>query len=99
MTRAADRGVKGALVQVLDPDEEAFPFTGRTVFESMQGSLRFETLKAKGLQQAYLDRLAARRDALRTLVRRTGWQMTTHHTGAAAEPALLWLYRALDRRV
>lgn len=97
LTSAADRGVKGAIVQVLDPDEEAFPFDGRTVFESMQGSLRFETLKAKGLREAYLDRLAARRDALATLSRRTGWQMLSHHTGSPAEPALMWLYRALER--
>ncbi len=97
LTSAADRGVKGAIVQVLDPDEEAFPFDGRTVFESMQGTLRFGTLKAKGLRDAYLERLAARRDALATLARRTGWQMTTHHTGSPAEPALMWLYRALDR--
>ncbi len=97
LTGAADRGVKGAIVQVLDPDEEAFPFDGRTVFESMQGTVRFETLKAKGLRQAYLDRLAARREALHTLARRTGWQMMTHHTGGPAEPALMWLYRALDR--
>jgi uncharacterized protein (DUF58 family) len=97
LTQAADRGVKGALVQVLDPDEEAFPFNGRTVFESMQGTLRFETLKAKGLRTAYLDRLAERRDRLALLTRRTGWQFTTHHTGDPAEPTLLWLYRALDR--
>jgi hypothetical protein len=37
--RAADRGVKGAIVQILDPDEEAFPYDGRTVFESMSGTL------------------------------------------------------------
>lgn len=97
LTSAADRGVKGAIVQVLDPDEEAFPFDGRTVFESMQGSLRFETLKAKGLREAYLDRLAARRDALATLSRCTGWQMLSHHTGSPAEPALMWLHRALER--
>ena len=97
LTSAADRGVKGAIVQILDPDEEAFPFDGRTVFESMQGSLRFETLKAKGLRDAYLERLAMRREALSLLARRTGWQFMTHHTGGPAEPALMWLYRALDR--
>lgn len=97
LTTAADRGVKGALIQVLDPDEEAFPFDGRTVFESMRGTLRFETLKARGLREAYLGRLAERRDRLALLARRTGWQFTVHHTGQAAEPALLWLYRALDR--
>ncbi len=95
LTSAADHGVQGALVQVLDPDEESFPYDGRTVFSSMQGGLQFETLKAGGLREAYLDRLAARRDWLRTLGRRSGWQVTTHHTGAGAEPALLWLYQAL----
>lgn len=98
LTSAADRGVEGALVQVLDPDEEAFPYEGRTVFTSMQGGMRFETLKAGGLRQAYLDRLAARRDWLRTLTARTGWRLTTHHTGGPPEPALMWLYQALAKK-
>lgn len=95
--QAADRGVKGALVQVLDPDEESFPFDGRTVFESMGGGLRFETLKAGGLRAAYLKRLAARKDQLRQMTSRTGWRYHCHHTGDAAEPSLLWLYRALEK--
>lgn len=96
--RAADRGVKGALVQILDPDEEAFPFDGRTLFESMSGAIRFETLKAAGLREEYLARLAARKDALRDMSRRTGWQFLVHHTDAPAEPTLMWLYQVLERR-
>ncbi len=95
--RAADRGVKGALVQILDPDEEAFPYDGRTVFESMSGSLRFETLKARSLRQEYLQRLAARKDRLLQATRRTGWQFHVHHTERPGDPALLWLYRALEK--
>ncbi|WP_306047722.1 DUF58 domain-containing protein [Nioella sp. MMSF_3534] len=95
--QAADRGVKGALVQVLDPDEESFPFDGRTVFESMGGGLRFETLKAGGLRAAYLKRLAARKDQLRQIAARTGWRYHCHHTSDAAEPSLLWLFRALEK--
>ncbi len=95
--RAADRGVKGALVQVLDPDEEVFPYDGRTVFESMSGSLRFETLKAKSLREAYLERLAARKDQLLQATRRTGWRYLVHHTDQPGDPALLWLYRALEK--
>lgn len=98
LTQAADRGVRGALVHVLDPDEEVFPFDGRTVFESMTGAIRFETLKAKGLRQAYLDRLAARKAALHVLAQRTGWRVLTHHTDQPAEPVLLWLYKSLERR-
>ncbi|WP_372602809.1 DUF58 domain-containing protein [Actibacterium sp.] len=97
LTKAADRGVRGALVQVLDPQEEAFPFEGRTIFESMGGGLRHETLRARDLRDRYLERLAERKDRLATLARLTGWHFTPHHTGESAQSALLWLYRALER--
>ena len=97
LTRAADRGVKGVLLQVLDPVEEAFPFDGRTIFESMSGALRHETLRAGDLRDRYLERLAARKDRLAALARATGWQSFCHHTGAPALTALLWLYQALER--
>ena len=98
MTKAADRDVRGALVQILDPSEEAFPFDGRTIFESMSGSLTHETLKARDLRDRYLDRLAERKDRLADLARATGWQFHTHHTGDSATAALLWTYTALERR-
>lgn len=97
LTGAADRGISGALVQVLDPTEEAFPFDGRTIFESMGGTLRHETLKAGDLRARYLDRLEARKDELRALALATGWQYMLHHTGQPASAALLWLYTALER--
>jgi len=96
LTKAADRGVRGVLLQLLDPAEEEFPFQGRTIFESVGGTLRHETLKAGDLRARYLDRLAERRDRLDRLCRVTGWQFGTHHTGESAQSALLWLYRALD---
>ncbi|MCX7302491.1 MAG: DUF58 domain-containing protein [Rhodobacterales bacterium] len=98
LTRAADRGVRGALVQVLDPQEEAFPFDGRTIFESMAGTLRHETLKAGDLKDRYLARLAERKNRLSHMARTTGWQFQTHHTGASAANALLWIFGALERR-
>lgn len=96
LTKAADRGVRGVVLQVLDPSEELFPFQGRTIFESVGGSLRHETLKAGDLRSRYLDRLAARRDELQTLCRATGWHLGLHRTDDSAQSALLWLYRALD---
>ncbi|RLJ99945.1 DUF58 domain-containing protein [Ruegeria conchae] len=96
LTKAADRGVRGVLMQLLDPSEESFPYSGRTVFESVGGTARHETLKAADLRDRYLDRLARRKDALSHLCRATGWQMGLHHTGDSAQSALLWLYRALD---
>ena len=98
LAQAADRGVKGALIQVLDPDEEAFPFDGRTVFESMSGAVQFETLKARSLREAYLQRLADRKARLARLTQRTGWRHLVHHTDRSAEPVLLWIYQTLERR-
>ena len=98
LTKAADRGVKGALVQVLDPQEEAFPFDGRTIFESMAGTMRHETLKAGDLRDRYLQRLAERKAALADLAHATGWQYACHHTNDAPRVALTWLYHALERR-
>jgi uncharacterized protein (DUF58 family) len=94
--KAADRGVRGVLLQVLDPIEEDFPFRGRTVFESVGGTLRHETLKAGELRARYLDRLAARKAALQEMCAVAGWRHTCHHTSEPAQTALLWLWQALD---
>lgn len=98
LTKAADRGVHGVLCHVLDPSEEAFPFSGRTIFESMGGTLSHETLKANDLRDRYLDRLAEHKEELQSLCALTGWHYGLHHTDATAQSALLWLYGALDAR-
>lgn len=99
LTKAADRGVRGIVLQVMDPIEEQFPFRGRSIFQSVGGTLNHETLKANELRDRYLQRLAERREELQDLCKVTGWQFTTHHTSDSAQSALLWLYRALDRSV
>lgn len=96
LTKAADRGVRGVLLHVLDPAEEAFPFRGRTVFESVGGTLEHETLKASDLKDRYLARLAARKAELQQLCSVAGWQYGLHHTDHSAQSGLLWLWRALD---
>ena len=98
LTKAADRGVRGVLCHVLDPTEESFPFTGRTIFESVGGTLSHETLKANDLKDRYLERLAARKAELQSLCALTGWHYGLHHTDGTAQSALLWLYGALDAR-
>ncbi|MEH6739987.1 MAG: DUF58 domain-containing protein [Sulfitobacter sp.] len=98
LTKAADRGVRGVLCHVLDPSEEAFPFTGRTIFQSMGGTLSHETLKANDLKERYLERLAERKAELQSLCALTGWQYGLHHTNSTAQAGLLWLYGALDAR-
>ncbi len=95
--KAADRGVRGVILQVLDPAEEVFPFSGRAIFESMQAQIMHETRKANDLRDQYIGRLLQRKAALRNLARVTGWQYECHLTDAPVQTALLWLYRALKR--
>lgn len=96
IARASDRGARGAILQVLDPAEEVFPFDGRTIFESMGGTIRHETMRASDLRVRYLERLAERKDRLATLSRASGWHYHCHHTAEPAQSALLWLYRAME---
>ena len=96
LARAVDRGVKGVLLQVLDPAEEEFPFDGRTIFVSMGGSLSHETQQAGDLRGRYLARLAERKARLADLARLSGWLYQAHHTGQSAQVALLWAFRALE---
>ncbi|WP_323035740.1 DUF58 domain-containing protein [Pararhodobacter sp.] len=95
LDQAANRAMRGILVQILDPVEEDFPFDGRTRFESMSGHLSYETLRASDLRTDYAARLAARKDHLAGLARQSGWHATTLHTDRPASEGLLWLYHAL----
>lgn len=99
LLKAADRGVRGVIFQVLDPVEESFPYEGRAIFQSMGGSLKHETRKASELRNRYLERLAERRDRLRHLARVTGWQFGNHDTGHSAQGVLLWIYKALEQKL
>jgi uncharacterized protein (DUF58 family) len=96
LSRAADRGVRGLLIQVLDPVELIFPFDGRTVFLSMGGTLAHETQEAGDLRERYLARLDERKARLADLARLSGWHYLSHDTGQPAQAALLWAYQALE---
>ncbi|RMF40997.1 MAG: DUF58 domain-containing protein [Alphaproteobacteria bacterium] len=95
LSRAAEAGVVGACVQILDPAEESFPFDGRVVFRSMGGVVDFETQRARALREAYRARLAERQATLHDMARRTGWHALIHHTTDSPRAALLWLYMAI----
>ena len=90
LAHAADQGVRGCFVQVLDESEEVFPFDGRMIFESMGGTTEFETQRARALREAYATRLAERRAKIRDYARHLGWRCLFHHTShaAAIRPAL-----------
>ena len=95
---AADRGVGGALLQIVDPAEESLPFSGRVLFESMTGRLRYDATRADALAEDYRARLAQRRATLRAMAARAGWRFAAHRTDASPAAALLWLHGAIGAR-
>lgn len=96
----ASSGAKGVLVQICDPAEEEFPFSGRVEFKDMESRDRLIFGETGSLHAAYQAKFSAHREALFTLARKTGWSFIAHRTDRPAQSALLALYTALgDMRV
>ena len=91
----AGQGLRGHLLQILDPAEEDLPFHGRTRFEGPEGEGSFTVGRAETLRGAYLNRLAARREAVSAMARSAGWTAAFHRTDRPPQTALLALYNAL----
>ena len=92
VTRIAEAGVKGHLVQVADPAEETFPYNGRIEFHEMAGPLKFLSARAESLRGAYAEKLMRHRAALNDICRRIGWSFTIHRTDQPLAPVLLALH-------
>lgn len=91
----ARAGVKGFLVQVNDPAEEDFPYSGRVRFQS---PLLPETTivgRAEGVREQYRARFTAHVESVSALARRLGWSFTRHRTDRPPQSALIALYGAI----
>ncbi|MFQ5785918.1 MAG: DUF58 domain-containing protein [Alphaproteobacteria bacterium] len=89
-------GVKGHLVQIVDPAEEALPFSGRTWFEGLEDEGELLVGRPESLRSDYVARFVAHREGLGDLARAAGWSFATHHTDRPAQEALLALYGAMS---
>jgi len=91
----AAMGVRGHLLQVLDPAEVLLPFSGRTRFKGLENEGTLLVGRAEALQEPYRRRMAARSEGLTHLARRHGWTHALHRTDQRPETALLALTMAL----
>lgn len=92
----AARGVRGHLVQVLDPAEEQLPYDGRVLFEGPEAEGEVLIPHVASLRDAYQGELAHHRDGLRALASRAGWSFAFHHTDHSPEAPLMALYLQLS---
>jgi len=95
--RYAALGVKGHLLQVLDPVEETLPFEGRVRFEGLENESDLLLSRVETIRSQYEEKLQRHRDGLRALTQAIGWSFATHRTDRPPTTALLALYSALAR--
>ena len=96
--RYADAGLKGHLLQVLDPAEESLPFAGRVRFEGLEDESSLLISRVESIRTGYAERLQRHRDGLVALTRGAGWTFATHRTDHSPQHALLGLYQILAER-
>ena len=89
-------GVKGHVLQIVDPAEETLPFTGRTRFEGLEGEGDMLVGRPESLREDYIARFQAHRAGLAHMMRSAGWSFAVHHTDRPAQAALLSLYTAMS---
>jgi uncharacterized protein (DUF58 family) len=95
LKRIAAQGVRGHLVQVLDPAEETLPYSGRTEFTASEGRDRMIAGRAETLRERYRERLKQHRRDLIEATRRLGWSFVVHHTDRPAEEVVLAIHNRL----
>ena len=93
----ASHGVRGHLLQILDPAEEMLPFTGRIHFEGPENEGDLIIGRVESVRRDYTEAMNAHHRGLETLVRNAGWTFATHRTDRPPESALLALYLVLSQ--
>jgi uncharacterized protein (DUF58 family) len=95
VARFAHRGLSGHMLQILDPAEEAFPFSGRVRFEGLEGEASMLMSRAEIVREAYIEKLAGHRAGLAAIARAARWSFGIHRTDQPPQMALLGLFNAL----
>jgi uncharacterized protein (DUF58 family) len=92
----ARQGVRGHVVQILDPAEETLPYEGRIEFLDQETLARFVAERAEALREGYQKKLAAHKAAIAFHAGGLGWTPFLHHTNRPAVEALLPLHMHLS---
>jgi uncharacterized protein (DUF58 family) len=92
IAQLAAGGARGHLVQIVDPAEETFPYSGRVEFVEPEGFGRITAGRAQTWRADYEARLKRHRDDIRAEADRLAWSFTIHRTDRAASELLLALH-------
>ncbi len=88
-------GAHGTLVQINDPAEETFPYSGRVEFVEPESGNVITAGRAQTWASDYVARVALHRDEIRHETGKLGWLFSTHTTDRSAAELLLFLHAGM----
>lgn len=89
-------GAHGHVVQICDPAEETFPFSGRVEFREPESGATLTIGRAETVRAEYVARVAAHRAAIRHEAERHIWSFLVHRTDRPASELLLALHARMS---
>jgi uncharacterized protein (DUF58 family) len=91
-------GAQGHVVQIVDPAEETFPYSGRIEFVEPEGAGAITAGRAETWRADYERRIARHRAEIRAETDRLGWSFAIHRTDRPASELLLALHARMGVR-
>jgi uncharacterized protein (DUF58 family) len=88
-------GAHGALIQVVDPAEETFPYSGRVEFVEPEDGNVIVAGRAERWASDYVARVALHREQIRLETAKLDWLFSTHTTSRSAAELLLFLHSGM----
>jgi uncharacterized protein (DUF58 family) len=88
-------GAHGTLLQIVDPAEETFPYSGRIEFVEPEGAGVITAGRAENWAKDYIARVAAHRAAIRAEANKRDWLFSIHTTDRSAAELLLFLHTGM----
>src|SRR6476620_8148284 len=85
-------GAHGHVVQIVDPAEESFPYSGRVEFIEPEGAGSVTAGRAESWRSDYQGLIARHRDAIRAETDLRAWTFAIHRTDRPATELLLVLH-------
>lgn len=92
----AANGARGHVVQVVDPAEESFPYSGRVEFIESEGFGSITAGRAEAWRADYQTLLANHRAALRAECEQFGWSFTIHRTDRGPTELLFAIHGRME---
>jgi uncharacterized protein (DUF58 family) len=92
LAQLSSSGAHGHIVQIVDPAEETFPYSGRVEFIEPEGGGSITAGRAEAWKADYDARVANHRAEIRAQTDKLGWSFAIHRTDRSATELMLALH-------